>query len=136
MAKVVIKRNEWISGSAMEVKKGIRDWKVIYPETGFPVKTLVLGVVEVEPNNSTPLHKHNCEEVYYILEGHGVLEISNEKYEVGPGDAVYIKENTPHRIINNGKNVLRYVAVAGIMLVPLLPKWPTESPYEILENPK
>jgi hypothetical protein len=26
------------------------------------------------------------------------------------------------------------VVVAGIMLVPLLPKWPTPSPYEVFEG--
>ena len=134
MERVVIKREEWKPGSAMEVKKGVRDWKVIYPETGFPVKSLVLGVVEVEPKNSTPLHKHNCEEVYCILEGEGLLEIGDKRYNVMPGDAVYIKENMPHRIINTGNSVLKYVAVAGIMFVPLLPAWPTQSPYEILEE--
>ncbi|AAY80580.1 cupin domain-containing protein [Sulfolobus acidocaldarius] len=130
--KVVIRRDQWKPGSAMEIKRGVKDWKVIYPETGFPVKSLVLGVVEVEPNNSTPLHKHNCEEVYYVLDGEGVVEINGVKYEIKANDSVYIKENTPHRVFNTGKTTLRYVAVAGIMFVPLLPNWPTESPYEFV----
>jgi len=132
--RIVIRKNEWLPGSAMEIKKGVKDWKVIYPETGFPVKTLVLGVVEVEPGNSTPLHKHNCEEVYFILSGRGIVEVGNEKFEVSEGDSVYIKENTPHKVHNIGNTKLSYVAVAGIMLIPLLPKWPTDSPYEILEK--
>jgi len=131
--KVVIKKHEWVSGAPME-KKGVRDWKLIYPEQGFDNRTLCLGVVEVDPGHHTSLHRHNCEEVYFILEGKGILEIEGKKYEIEEGDAVFIKEGQAHRVFNTDpKRKLRYVAVGGIMLVPLLPKWPTESPYEILE---
>jgi len=37
-------------------------------------------------------------------------------------------------VVNTGSETLRYVAVGGVMLVPLLPEWPTPSPYEILEG--
>ena len=135
MGRVVIRRGEWVPGSAMEVMPGVRDWKVIYPETGFDVKTLVMGVVEVEPGSHTPLHRHNCEEVYFILQGRGIVEVGGDRFEVSQGDAVYIRENVPHRIFNVGSEKLVYIAVAGVMLVPLLPRWPTDSPYEILEKP-
>ena len=131
--RVVIRRDEYTSGAPMERVEGVRDWKLIYPENGFPTKTLVMGLVEVEPGRSTPLHRHNCEEVYYILDGVGELEVEGERYRVEAGDSVYIREGARHRIFNIGDKTLRYIAVGGIMFVPLLPKWPTESPYEILE---
>jgi len=134
MGRVVIRKEEFLPGAPMESKRGVRDWKIIYPETGFENKTLVLGLVEVDPGHRTPLHRHNCEEVYYILEGEGEVEVEGERYKVRAGDAVYIKENLKHRIFNtHPEKTLRYIAVGGIMLVGLLPKWPTPSPYEILE---
>jgi len=134
MSRRIIRRSEWKSGSAMERKRGVKDWKIIYPENGFENRTLVLGVVEVEPNGSTPLHKHNCEEVYFVLNGKGYVEINGERFVISGEDSVYIKENLPHRVVNTGAETLRYVAVAGIMFNSLLPEWPTESPYEILER--
>jgi len=134
MTRVVISREEYKPGAPMEAKTGVRDWKIIYPENGFENRALVMGLVEVDPGHHTPLHRHNCEEVYYILDGEGYVEVEGDRYPVKGGDAVYIKENKRHRVFNTGKDKLRYIVVAGIMFIGLLPKWPTESPYEILEE--
>lgn len=117
----------------MERKPGVKDWKLIYPETGVETKTLIMGIVEVQPGQQTPLHRHNCEEVYYILEGRGSIESDGERFDFEAGDAVYNREKTAHRVFNTGSEPLRMLVVAGIMLVGLLPQWPTHSPYEILE---
>ena len=74
MDKVVIKKSEFVGGSAMEVRKGVRDLKVIYPETGMPTKSLVVGIVEIDPGEHSSRHKHNCEETYYVLDGKGEIE--------------------------------------------------------------
>ncbi len=133
MPKYVVKPDEIVGGAPME-RKNVRDLKVIYPETvDPPPKSLILGVVEVDPGNHTPLHRHKCEEVYYILEGEGEVEIEGERYEIKKGYGVFLPEGVRHRVFNKGESVLRYVVVGGIMFVPLIPKWPTESPYEIME---
>jgi len=137
MPKYVVRPEEVTGGAPMErgeERKHVRDLKVIYPETVDPdPKSLIMGVVEVDPGHHTPLHRHRCEEVYYILEGEGEVEIEGERYEVRRGYAVFLPEGVRHRVFNNGRDVLRYVVVGGIMFVPLIPRWPTESPYEILE---
>ncbi len=138
MPKYVVSPEEITGGAPMEKgageRKPVRDLKIIYPENVDPdPKTLILGVVEVDPGHHTPLHRHRCEEVYYILQGEGEVEIEGQKYPVKAGYGVFLPEGVRHRIHNTGKEVLRYVAVGGIMMVPLVPKWPTESPYEILE---
>ncbi|HID86822.1 MAG TPA: cupin domain-containing protein [Anaerolineae bacterium] len=132
--KVVVKASEFVGGAPMEARPGVRDWKLIYPETGTETKTLIMGIVEVEPGQHTPLHRHNCEEVYYVLQGRGVIESEGERYPFEQGDAIYNKENTAHRVFNTDpQETLRLLVVGGIMFVGLLPRWPTESPYEILE---
>lgn len=133
MPKYVVRPEEVVGGAPMEGKH-VRDLKVIYPETVDPdPSSLILGVVEVDPGHSTPLHMHRCEEVYYILSGEGEVEIEGERYEVKEGYGVYIPVGAKHRILNTGSDILKYVAVGGIMFVPLVPQWPTKSPYEILE---
>jgi hypothetical protein len=47
--KIVIRSDEFVAGAPMETSRGVRDLKAIYPETGFPTKSLILGVVEIEP---------------------------------------------------------------------------------------
>lgn len=138
MPKYVVRPEEISGGAPMEKGEGerkpVRDLKVIYPETVDPTpKSLCLGVVEVDPGHHTPLHRHKCEEVYYFVSGKGEVEIEGERYEVREGCGVYLPEGVRHRVFNTGDEVLKYVVVGGIMFVPLIPKWPTESPYEILE---
>ena len=133
--RVVIDATQYLDGSAMQRADGaVRDLKLIYPETGFDALSLCLGVVEIDPGHHTPLHRHRCEEVYYVLSGTGELESAGQRYSIGPGSAVLNRPGVLHRVFNTGAEVLKLVVVAGIMLVPLLPRWPTSSPYEILEG--
>lgn len=133
--KVVVRQSEFVGGAPMEVRRGVRDWKLIYPETGVPTRTLIMGMVEVPPGEHSPLHRHNCEEVYYVLAGRGEIESEGERFPFEAGDAIYNRENTAHRVFNTGdREPVRLLVVAGIMFVGLLPRWPTPGPYEILET--
>jgi quercetin dioxygenase-like cupin family protein len=118
----------------METREGVRDLKAIYPETGFPTKSLILGVVEIDPGFHSPLHRHNCEEVYYVAAGSGYIESDGERHRLAAGDAVFNREGSAHRVFNDGAEPIRLVVVAGIMFVPLVPEWPSASPYELLEG--
>ena len=89
--KVVIEPRDFVGGAPMEAREGVRDIEVIYPETGFPARTSIMGEVEIDPGRRSPLHRHNREEVCFVV-------------------------------------------IGGIMFVGLLPRWPTPSPYEILEG--
>jgi quercetin dioxygenase-like cupin family protein len=132
--KVVISYEEYRGGAPLEAREGVRDLKLIYPETGFDPKTLIMEIVEVPPDDHTPLHRHSCEEVYYVLQGEGYVEVEGTEHEFTAGDAVFNRENEAHRVVNTGDEDIRLVVVAGIMLQGLLPEWPTERPYEILEE--
>ncbi len=134
MGQVIVKSSQFLPGAPMEHWPGVRDIKCIYPETGCDNRTLVMGIVEVESESKTPLHRHNCEEVYYVLDGSGEVEIEGTRHPFKAGDAVYLRENAPHRVLNTAANAIRLLVVAGPMFVGLLPRWPTESPYEIMED--
>jgi mannose-6-phosphate isomerase-like protein (cupin superfamily) len=133
--RVVITPQERLDGSAMQQAGGaVRDLKLIYPETGFDAMTLCLGVVEIDPGHHSPLHRHRCEEVYYVVRGTGELESDGRRYPLSPGCAVLNRPEAVHRVHNTGTETLQLVVVAGVMLVPLLPQWPTPSPYEVFEG--
>ncbi len=132
---VSIKPGEIQDGAPMQQRDGgVRDLKLVYPETGLDAKTLCMGLVELDPGKASPLHRHNCEEVYYVLEGEGVLELEGESYPLVAGGCSLQRPNEIHLVRNTGDGVLRLIVVAGIMLVPLLPEWPTASPYEVFEG--
>ena len=114
-ARVVIRPEERRDGSAMQQAGGaVRDLKLIYPETGFDAMTLCLGVVEIDPGHHSPLHRHRCEEVYYVVSGAGELESDGRHYALSPGCAVLNRPGVLHRVFNTGAEVLRLVVVAQI----------------------
>ena len=134
--RVVITPEQFLDGSPMQQDdRSVRDLKLIYPETGFPdAMTLCLGVVEVDPGHHSPLHRHRCEEVYYVVQGEGEIEVDGARHRFTAGSAVFNRPGTVHRVWNTGTETVRLVVVAGIMLVPLWPQWPTASPYEVFEG--
>ena len=71
-------------------------------------------IVVLEPGEAPPLHQHDdTEQVFYILEGEGVLRIGAEQkeYAVRPTDVVRVPPKTLHSIRCVGGTVLRYLAV-------------------------
>lgn len=71
-------------------------------------------IVELAPGEAPPLHQHlDTEQVFYILEGNGRLEIGPDAtlFPVNPGDVVRIPPATVHSIHNMGMETLRYLAV-------------------------
>lgn len=124
-----------LDGAPMQQNHGnVRDLKLVYPDTGLDAKTMCMGLVEIDPGHASPMHKHNCEEVYYVLSGSGVLEIEGEEHPLVAGGASLQRPNLAHRVVNNGDETLRLIVVGGIMFVPLWPEWPTPSPYEVFDG--
>ncbi len=71
-------------------------------------------IVELAPGEAPPLHQHHdTEQIFYILEGNGRLEIGTDAtpYSVNPGDVVRIPPATLHTIHCLGATTLRYLAV-------------------------
>ena len=71
-------------------------------------QNLSLAEAIVPPKGSTFLHKHNLsEEIYYILEGKGLMSLGDKKFNVKKGDSVCIPPTTPHQIRNIGEIPLK-----------------------------
>ena len=71
-------------------------------------------VVILEPGEAPPFHQHDdTEQVFYILEGEGILKIGagQTEYPVRSGDVVRIPPATLHSIRCTGKKSLRYLAL-------------------------
>jgi mannose-6-phosphate isomerase-like protein (cupin superfamily) len=46
-------------------------------------------------NHSKRINK-TCDQVYFVLEGSGIIIVNDKKFEVGPKDAVYIPAGATH----------------------------------------
>lgn len=65
----------------------------------------------VKPHKRSLLHRLKTSEVYYILEGEGIMHIDEETEKVGPGDTIYIPPNGKQYIENTGDSELKFLAI-------------------------
>jgi mannose-6-phosphate isomerase-like protein (cupin superfamily) len=58
-----------------------------------------LAEATLEPGGRTERHYHaRTEEIYFLLEGEGEMEVDGDRRHVGPGDAVLIPAGAWHQI--------------------------------------
>ena len=75
----------------------------------------------LKPGESSLVHKLKTSvEVYYILNGKGIVHIDDEKKEVQPGQVIYIPANSKQCIKNIGNDELKFLAI-------VYPKWHAED---------
>lgn len=71
----------------------------ILDSTNAPVQNQSLAEASLPPGASTQRHYHrDAEEIYFILEGSGDMEIDGETRGVVPGDAILIPPGAWHQI--------------------------------------
>lgn len=70
-----------------------------------------LAYATVKPGDTSYRHKLKNSEVYYILEGEGIMYIDNEAVEVHPGQAIYIPPNAIQCIRNTGRDDLKFLCI-------------------------
>ncbi len=69
-----------------------------------------LAEARLPPGGATTPHRHlKTEEIYYILEGQGLMRVEEESRSVGYGDAIAITPGFLHQITNTGKNTLKFL---------------------------
>lgn len=103
----------------------VRDAAVIVSRHGSEIRPLIdrttssitrcsLAEERLEPGQAVTPHFHReTEEVYYILEGEGVMTVGGEKRDVSAGDAILIPLNAIHSLENTGSASMRIVLVCG-----------------------
>jgi mannose-6-phosphate isomerase-like protein (cupin superfamily) len=77
-------------------------------------ETSEVFVVVLKPGEAPPLHQHDdTEQIFYLLEGKGVLRIgaAKKKFSVKPGDVIRVPPKTLHSIQCTGRRPLRYLAI-------------------------
>jgi mannose-6-phosphate isomerase-like protein (cupin superfamily) len=74
------------------------------------IRNQTLAEARLLPGGSTTPHRHlKTEEIYYILEGRGSMQVADEIQPVGPGDAIAIPPGSFHQITNTGSELLKFL---------------------------
>jgi mannose-6-phosphate isomerase-like protein (cupin superfamily) len=76
-------------------------------------ENLAITIVEMEPGGFQHLHSHEPEQMYYILEGQGLMTVDGEERSVQAGDCIFFPSFAEHGLKNTGEGVLRYLSAAS-----------------------
>lgn len=52
--------------------------------------------MHIDPGGRMERHSHPTHEYYYVIEGHGIIEVGDESREVEPYDLIYTPPDVPH----------------------------------------
>jgi oxalate decarboxylase/phosphoglucose isomerase-like protein (cupin superfamily) len=76
------------------------------------LNNLVLSSTKLYRGQSTRGHSHaGQEEVYFFVQGTGVMLVDEERFRVGPGSVMLIPDGAFHRVINDGDSNLLFNCV-------------------------
>lgn len=92
--------------------EGITSYLLASPRT-CQAKHLTTTLVQLEPGGEQRIHGHAPEQVYFILEGTGIMTVGPETREVGTGDCIFVPSASMHGIRNCGQETLRYFSAAA-----------------------
>lgn len=73
--------------------------------TDDPDQLASFHITEISADSRTHYHKR-LTEIYYVLEGKGVMELDGDQQPIKPGDAIMIKPGCRHRAIGRLKLVI------------------------------
>jgi mannose-6-phosphate isomerase-like protein (cupin superfamily) len=91
---------------------GLVSWKTLFTASRTPTNSLSTGIALCSPHTGhLCAHRHAQAEVYYIIEGQGVVQIDNKQSRVQAGSVVFIPGDAEHAIWNAGEGPLRWFYV-------------------------
>ncbi len=77
-----------------------------------------LARAEVGAGGKTLPHRLKSAEVYYVLEGRGLMHVGDEQAEIGPSQAVYIPPGETQFIENPGPGRLAFLCIVDPAWTP------------------
>lgn len=64
-------------------------------------KNMECGIIRLKPGQMDTQTPHSCDEIYYIINGSGYIEINEKKYKVKKNDIIFIPKDFSHRFHSN-----------------------------------
>jgi mannose-6-phosphate isomerase-like protein (cupin superfamily) len=108
-------------------------WKDLISGDRTASHALSLGIGCILPGHTLARHHHTNSEVYYVLDGTGMVGINTATYPVSAGTAVFIPEHALHHMQNTGSTALQFVYVFPVdsvqeLVYQFVAEAPTEQP--------
>jgi mannose-6-phosphate isomerase-like protein (cupin superfamily) len=94
--------------------------QLLHPDKASVASRYSLCHAIVKPGQTTRPHRLRTSEVYYILQGQGLMSIDGESQPVQPGQVIYIPPHSMQSIQNSGNSDLIFLCIVD-------PAWQAED---------
>jgi len=85
-------------------------FREVFGDKDFKSQLEFFHETSIKPNSTIGYHKHKGnEEIYYIVEGKGLMIVDGEEKTVEHGDAVITQSGSSHGLKNIGSNDLKII---------------------------
>jgi mannose-6-phosphate isomerase-like protein (cupin superfamily) len=85
--------------------------ELLHPDKDAIQLRYSLAHARLKPGHTSYRHKLKTSEIYYILEGEGLMHIDNEFARVLPGQVIYIPTDSVQYIKNTGQTDLKFLCI-------------------------
>jgi mannose-6-phosphate isomerase-like protein (cupin superfamily) len=72
----------------------------------FKSKDLEVGILRLRRGEIDTQEPHSVDEVYFVIEGNGHIEIEDKKKLVNPADFIFVPANAHHRFVVDNKDLI------------------------------
>ena len=95
-------------GSIIRLEKVIADLDATneYFLNVFKSKGLEVGILRLRKGETDTQEPHSVDEVYFVIEGNGHLEIEDQIKSVNPADFIFVPANVHHRFVVGNKDLV------------------------------
>lgn len=95
---------EWETWADEEAiaERGLVYWKTLVSADVTRSEALTMGIAKMPPGEALRKHRHRQAEIYFILEGTGLVTIGSESRPVKAGSTAFIPGDALHSCENTG----------------------------------
>jgi mannose-6-phosphate isomerase-like protein (cupin superfamily) len=70
------------------------------------IRDLEAGIIVLRPGEKDTQEPHSADELYYVIQGNGMMELGKTKKAVGEGSIVFVPAGMQHRFYGNSKDLV------------------------------
>lgn len=77
------------------------------------VRDLEAGIIVLRPGKEDTQEPHPADELYYVIEGSGLIELGKGRHTVKKGSIVFVPAGMHHRFYGNSEDLVVLYVFAG-----------------------
>jgi mannose-6-phosphate isomerase-like protein (cupin superfamily) len=71
------------------------------------------GIIRLHANDRDSQQPHPVDEVYFVIQGKGMILINGENYSIKEGTSIFVPADTEHRFHGNSEDLVVFYALGS-----------------------